>query len=340
MNNLFSPEEESRVKLLVEVAVALEERTMFDSNIVIGEGFTMPISVTYDPSFADGLPKGVEMSISPSNSQNSNNSGNKRYEAIGRMVTHMAHDINNMLNIITGNADVVIRHTKDCQNSTFIIERVKRIHEAAMKCHALTTGVVDYAHYGTKKLENFDVHEVLRSMINLMRTTIPKAIQINSSFSAQYYSIIGGTSEIEDVVVNIIKNAKDAMHEKGTLTITTANVTIYTPRTSEYGFSTSTGNFLQISFADSGLGMTEETRLKIFEPFFTTKEKDCGTGLGLNNVYNIVKSHGGFIEVMSKPAIGTIFDLYLPIADQIASVDDVRETEQAATIAKSDFVAA
>jgi len=269
-------------------------------------------------------------------------SGNssKRYETLGKMATRIAHDINNMLNVIGGNADIISKQIHGTEKSAFVLERLERIAEAAKKCSNLTESIVDYANNETKELVKFDLHDVLRSMVNLIGTVIPKSVKIKNGYQATNATIYGNPSEMEDVIVNVLQNANDAMHERGTLEIKTSNVTFTIPRESEFGFITSNGDFLFLSIADNGLGMTEEIRRKVFEPFFTTKEKGAGSGLGLNNVYNIVKSYGGFIEVKSKPAFGTTFDIYLPVVEQLVETREVVITEKTTSVGKSDFAVA
>ncbi|MBL8025179.1 MAG: GHKL domain-containing protein [Fibrobacteres bacterium] len=273
-------------------------------------------------------------------SNNNSSDCTKRYETLGKMTTRIAHDINNMLSIIGGNVDIIAKSLHGTEKSAFALDRLERIVEAAKKCQNLTDSVVDYANYETKPFERFDLHDVLRSMVNLIGTVIPKGVKVNSAYRATNAIIYGRPSEMEDVVVNVLQNANEAMHERGKLEIKTSNITFTTPRESEFGFITGNGDFLLLSISDNGYGMTEETRRKIFEPFFTTKEKGAGTGLGLNNVYNIVKSYGGFIEVTSKPACGTTFDIYLPVVEQSVEVADVVVSEKTVNVGKSDFAVA
>lgn len=228
----------------------------------------------------------------------------QKLEAIGTLAGGIAHDFNNMLQGILGYASLLKLKLKETDE---MYKPVDIIEKTAERAAGLTRQLLGFARKGKYFVEVLNPNDLINSVLNLITRTFDRAIKIEANLSSDIGLIEGDKSQLENAIMNICINAKDAMPSGGLLKIETFNRII-----TDYKEEIIPGNYVVISISDTGIGMDEDTMNHIFEPFFTTKEPGKGTGMGLSMVYGVVKNHNGFITVESKKGKGTTFMIYLP----------------------------
>jgi two-component system cell cycle sensor histidine kinase/response regulator CckA len=236
----------------------------------------------------------------------------QKLESIGTLAGGIAHDFNNLLAIILGHISAIERY-KNAPDK--LAHSVKTISTAVDRGTGLVRQLLTFARKAETLLESVSLNEVVEELIKLMRETLPKTIDIASELDPDLPSIDGDPTQIQQVLLNLAVNARDAMPMGGTLAFRTSLVRGDDLR--KRFLEAPDRSYIAVAVRDSGLGMDEATRSRIFEPFFTTKEFGKGTGLGLAVVYGIVGAHRGFIEVESVPRRGTTFYLYFPVPHTI-----------------------
>jgi len=249
----------------------------------------------------------------------------QKMEAVGRLAGGVAHDFNNLLMVINGYTEVLLEET--AQNNG-LHSRVLAIQQAADKATTLTRQLLAFSRKQFLELKVVDVNAIIHDMKRLMNPLIGENIALVTNLSPNLGRTRADAGQIEQVLMNLVVNAKDAMPEGGRITIQTANVDLGDEVRRQHSYI-QPGPYVLFSVSDSGQGMDREVQSRIFEPFFTTKEKGKGTGLGLSTVYGIVKQSGGYIFVQSEVGRGTTFRVYLP------RVEDAAEPAGPAQIAGS-----
>jgi signal transduction histidine kinase len=228
-----------------------------------------------------------------------------KMEAVGRLAGGIAHDFNNLLTVIGGHAQVLVGELSPDHP---LRREADAIVAATDRAAALTAGLLAF---GRKQVANprvLDVHDVLRSMAELLQRMLGEKISVAVESAPGVGRVRIDTSQMEQVVMNLAVNARDAMPDGGRLTFALSNVEVTAPGAGPLR----PGPYVVLTVSDTGVGMDAETRAHIFEPFFTTKAAGEGTGLGLATVYAIVKQHGGDVTVDSEPRKGATFRIYLP----------------------------
>lgn len=242
----------------------------------------------------------------------------QRLESIGRLAGGVAHDFNNMLGVIVGYADMVSSSNANggtAPKDPVLQKRVDTIAASAHRAAGLVKQLLAFAREGLIHEENVDMNEMLREMKTLLEHTIDKRIRITCSCEASEHIVRGDPSQLQNVVLNLALNARDAMPEGGGMHFGTRAVD--SPAVSDDPDDSpgeATG-YLEVSVSDTGVGMSEDVLSRVFNPFFTTKPPGKGSGLGLAGAYGIVKNHGGSIEAESEPGRGTIFRVLLPLSE-------------------------
>jgi PAS domain S-box-containing protein len=240
----------------------------------------------------------------------------QKMEAIGSLAGGVAHDFNNLLTVIRGYNELLI--SKLSKNDPLVVS-VKQIDKAAERAESLTRQLLAFSRRQILKPSVIDLNELFNEMEKMLRRIIGEDINFLTVLDPQLGKIKADRGQIEQVIMNIVVNARDAMIEGGKLTVETQNVYLDDKYVQNHP-PVETGEYVLLAISDSGLGMDRETQAHIFEPFFTTKETGKGTGLGLATVYGIVKQSGGFVWVYSELNKGTTFKIYLPMVDE--EVDD------------------
>jgi PAS domain S-box-containing protein len=234
----------------------------------------------------------------------------QRMEAIGRLTGGIAHDFNNMLTVILGYSDILIKSSKI---DLSVQKHAEEINKAAQKASSLIKQLLAFSRKQLLQPKIFDINDLISGIQKMIQSLIGEDVDLVFSPEPEIGTIKADPVQIEQVLMNLIVNARDAMPHGGKLAINTVNLNINTEYNTRQ-FSIKPGKYVTLTVSDTGTGMEEETQTKIFEPFYTTKETGKGTGLGLSTVYGIVKQSGGFIEVRSEPGRGTSFIIYLPRA--------------------------
>jgi signal transduction histidine kinase len=232
----------------------------------------------------------------------------QKMERLGSLVGGIAHDFNNLLHVLQG---YVTMMRKDLRDAIKLEEWVQAIDESIKEGTSLTQQLLTVARKNKVKFESTDINRLVANMAKWLKRTLPKTITFNVNLDPGIPRIRADATQLNQVLLNLCLNAKDAMSESGNLRLSTTVVTGISlqdrfPSVEEH-------NYICIAVADTGMGIDEDTRERLFEPFFTTKEQEKGTGLGLSIVYSIVKSHDGFVEVNSEPGQGATFSIYLPV---------------------------
>ncbi len=232
----------------------------------------------------------------------------EKMEAIGRLAGGIAHDINNMLGPILGYADMLADKEKD-PNLRRYAEVISR---AARHAATLTSQILGFARKGKYVVTSVDIHTAISEIIPLLEHGLDSRITIQQQLNAVRPVVIGDSTQISNVLLNLALNARDAMSEGGTLCFATEIVEFAATSCMDRSTEMTPGTYVEIRVSDTGVGMDQTTAKRVFDPFFTTKPE--GTGMGLASAYGTVRSHGGRISVKSEPGRGSTFTLLLPVS--------------------------
>jgi PAS domain S-box-containing protein len=230
-----------------------------------------------------------------------------KMDAIGRLAAGVAHDFNNLLTVIIGFAELV---TADVATTDQHSNDLGEIIKAAQRASGLTKQLLAFSRQQVLRAVPLDVNGLITEMTGMLGRLIGENIEVALVLAPHLSPALADRGQLEQVVMNLVVNAKDAMPGGGSLTIETTDVEL--ENSSVHEEAVMQGNYVMLAITDTGSGMTKETQRRLFEPFFTTKETGKGTGLGLSTTYGIVKQSKGYIWVNSEPGRGTTFQVYLP----------------------------
>jgi two-component system cell cycle sensor histidine kinase/response regulator CckA len=231
----------------------------------------------------------------------------QKMEAVGRLAGGVAHDFNNLLMVVSGYAEVLLA---ELDMSHPMHEKARAIQQASDRATTLTRQLLAFSRKQLLELKVVDVNSIVADMERLLRPLIGENVELVAKLAPEAGFTRADVGQLEQVLMNLVVNAKDAMPGGGKLTIETQNIVVDENHRGQTFIRA--GHYVMLSVSDTGMGMDKETQSRIFEPFFTTKEKGKGTGLGLSTVYGIVKQSGGYVMVQSEAGHGTTFHIYLP----------------------------
>lgn len=238
----------------------------------------------------------------------------QRLESVGRLAGGVAHDFNNLLTVILGAGDLL---SLKLDNNPLAEKYLKQICDAGMRAKDLTSQLLAFSRKQVLKVDLLDINTFLINVKKILNRLISEDVEIQCKFTNDTTKVEADSAQLEQVLMNLIINASDAMPNGGKLFIETANIEIDEAYAATKNGVTP-GKFIMMAVSDTGVGMPPDILNKIFDPFFTTKEKAKGTGLGLSTAYGIIKQHGGNIWAYSEPGHGTTFKIYLPAASNNA----------------------
>ena len=233
----------------------------------------------------------------------------QKLEALGRLAGGVAHDFNNLLTIIGGYGQMLM---DSVEPRNPMRKDIEPIVEAALRASALTRQLLAFSRRQMVQPKVLDLNRLVNRMTRILQRVIGEDIRLTLALAPELGRVKADPGQIEQVIMNLAVNARDAMPEGGQIEITTANLDVASPVKSGPHADIPEGSYVVLSLTDTGTGMTEDVRSHMFEPFFTTKPKGKGTGLGLSTVYGIVKQSGGELGVDTHPGQGTTFRIYLP----------------------------
>jgi PAS domain S-box-containing protein len=258
----------------------------------------------------------------------------QKLEDIGRLTSGIAHDFNNLLTTIIGNADMAIM---DMDKDSYLYEIMQEIKEAGDRAAGLTRQLLAFSRKQILQPEVMDINHAINEISKILRRVIGEDISFETHLSPDLSQVEADVGQIEQVLMNLVVNARDAMPSGGKLTIETSNIYL----DEDYALlhiSVTPGPYVMLAVSDTGVGMTKQMQAHIFEPFYTTKKNGKGTGLGLSTVYGIVKQSGGNIWVYSEPGKGAVFKIYLPAIGKDVSEQDKIKNEDMKDIGGTETV--
>jgi nitrogen-specific signal transduction histidine kinase/CheY-like chemotaxis protein len=236
----------------------------------------------------------------------------QKMEAIGRLAGGIAHDFNNLLTIIKGYSQLSLIELKE---DSVIKRNIAHIHTATDRAADLVRQLLAFSRRQILEMKVLDLNTILINLHNMLHRLIGEDIELVTLLAEDLGRVKTDLGWIEQAIMNLVVNARDAMPSGGKLTIETGNVELDEAYVGGR-VGVNPGRYVMLSVSDTGVGMTPEVTERLFEPFFSTKDKDKGTGLGLSTVYGIVKQSGGDIWVYSEPGKGSTFKIYLPRVDE------------------------
>jgi signal transduction histidine kinase len=244
----------------------------------------------------------------------------QKMEAVGQLAGGIAHDFNNIITALIGYGNLVQMKMADDDPSLHYLDQMLTTAERAAE---LTQGLLAFSRKNEPNLQPMNVNDIIRTSERFLARVIGEDVKILCAIEEDPLIAVIDHSQVEQVLMNLATNARDAMPGGGTLSISTSRYEIDGNFVRRHGFG-EPGWYVRVEVSDTGMGMGEKTRSKIFEPFFTTKEQGKGTGLGLSIVYGIIKEHGGYISVASSEGRGTTFSIYLPLREESLHEDKTK----------------
>jgi len=248
----------------------------------------------------------------------------QKFEGIGQLAGGIAHDFNNMIGAIIGWADIGVEET---EHGSRLRRHFEKVRQQADRAAALTKQLLAFARRQILEPRDMDLNKVVTETLSLLEKVIGSNIEIKVNLSPKLSLVRADPTQVEQVLMNLCINARDAMPEGGSLVIEITDTSLDEGYCALQPFARP-GRYTVLCVTDSGTGMDAATIDRIFEPFFTTKELGKGTGLGLATVYGIIRQHGGFVQVYSEVGIGTTFRIYLPVSAAGAASPELAEDTQ------------
>lgn len=318
ISEVVSPECLQQIQARLTKKLVDHAPTIYEVEAIRKDGSRVPVEVSSRLIYENGVPVAVQGSARDITERKRAAEAlrasqlqlqqSQKLEAIGQLAGGVAHDFNNLLTAILGYTDLSLRRSDLDDPIRHNLEETKR---AAERAASLIRQLLAFSRKQILEPKLLDLNIVVRDMHKMLTRLIGENIDLATKQASDLGIVKADPCQVEQIIVNLVVNARDAMPRGGKVTIETANATLSDDDASIH-VSVTPGPYVMLAVSDTGTGIDEETQARIFEPFFTTKEVGKGTGLGLSTVYGIVKQSGGSIWVYSQPNAGTVFKVYLP----------------------------
>jgi two-component system cell cycle sensor histidine kinase/response regulator CckA len=311
ITDTIAPEYVNKARDMMAKELAGEEGTAYEVELLAKDGKRIAVEVNTKLILQDGVPVGVQgiaRDVTERKLLEAQLRQSQKMEAIGQLAGGVAHDFNNLLTAINGYSGLALQRIDDNHPLKGYLEEIRKAGDRAAN---LTRQLLAFGRKQILQPLAINLNDVVTEMNKMLRRLIGEDIQFNAKLDPALNKIKADPGQIEQVLVNLIVNARDAMPQGGNLTIETLGVDLNEDYASRH-VAVAPGRYVMLAVSDTGTGMSEDTRARIFDPFFTTKGEGKGTGLGLSTVYGIVKQSGGSIWVYSELGHGTTFKVYLP----------------------------
>ena len=248
----------------------------------------------------------------------------QKMEAIGTLAGGIAHDFNNILAIILGNAELASDDVPDWNPAS---EPLKEIYRASIRAKNMVRQLLAFSRKSDEESKPIDIAPIIKESMKMLRSAIPTSVEFKQHISDDSYSVMGDAAQINQIVMNLVTNAADAMSEEGGLLEMTLEKIILQEEKACFDWVLSPGPYVRLRMRDTGEGIEPKIMERIFDPYYTTKEVGKGTGMGLSVIHGIVKRHGGGIRVESELGKGTLFEIYFPALEKKAEEEKEPEGE-------------
>ena len=294
----------------------------YEFKIVTKDGTERWLDFTASSIHFEGAPASLGIALDMTNQKKLEQQvrRSQKMESVSTLAGGVAHDFNNIFNIISGYASMTESHIGDPDK---LNHDIKTILDASARGVALVRQLMTLSGKTEVNDEQVDVNLVMKEIVSLLQATLPKTIEIVSDFSSAVYITNANRSQLDQALLSIAMNARDAMPDGGTLRFTTKRMS--GKKLQQQNPNAQASDYVHIAVSDTGKGMDEKTKTRVFDPFFTTKEKESGAGLGLSVVYGILGSYHGFVDVDSAVDHGTTMHIFLPISTSTKPVPHVKE---------------
>lgn len=306
--------------------LAGERVTAYETELIAKDGHRVAVEANTKLVFQDGVPVGVQgiaRDVTERKHLEDQLRQSQKLEGIGQLAGGVAHDFNNLLTAINGYTSLALQRLDEHNSVRPYLEEVKKAGDRAAN---LTRQLLAFGRKQILQPIPLDLNGIVSDMNKMLRRLIGEDINLSAKLAIDLKRIKADPGQIEQVLMNLVVNARDAMPTGGKLTIETTNAELDREYASTH-VGVNPGAYVVLAVSDTGTGMSEQVRKQIFEPFFTTKEKGKGTGLGLSTVYGVVKQSGGNIWVYSEPNHGTTFKVYLPALASTSTSSEAKAAE-------------
>jgi two-component system, cell cycle sensor histidine kinase and response regulator CckA len=321
LENLIPAESRAALEQARTQKLAGASETVYEHELLAKDGTRIQLEVASRLIFEDGRPVGTEAicrDISERKQLEEQLRQAQRLEAVGRLAGGVAHDFNNLLTVISGYAEALLEGRDRAHEP-----ELDQIAAAAERATILTRQLLAFSRRQVLRPRVLQLNDIVAGLTPMLSRLIGEDVELAATLAPSLNTVLADPNQLEQVLVNLAVNARDAMPEGGLLRIQTANVVLDEEYVAQHAEAV-VGPHVMLSVSDTGIGMDDETLSHVFEPFFTTKPVGVGTGLGLATVYGIVKQSGGSMWVYSEPGQGTTFKALLPRADSPATVEAAR----------------
>jgi PAS domain S-box-containing protein len=322
-----APEYLEKARSMLVRKLEENEETVYDLEIIAKDGRRIAVEVNTRLVYRNGIAVGVQgiaRDITERKHLEAQLRQSQKMEAVGRLAGGVAHDFNNLLTVINGYSELTLRRLQPEDALTGYLEEIKK---AGIRAASLTRQLLAFSRKQVLQPKVLDLNAVISDVEKMLQRLIGEDIDLRTVLKPELRRVNADPGQIEQVIMNLVVNARDAMPDGGKLTIETENAYL----TEEYArqhVAIKPGPYVMLAVSDNGSGMNDETKARLFEPFFTTKEQGKGTGLGLSTAYGIVKQSMGYIWVYSEVGLGTTFKVYLPAIDEVVDSKQPGQTSE------------